>query len=380
MGNGKDNQLKKSLIVFCCMMSMVLITMTAAGDTHTITNNTNIDEEKKKLEEENKVLRALIPGEKSCHKKLETIRDISTGALSDIEDTKIIQGIVDAYLAFPEGDNCKFAFGRSLEILARTLNDEITFYEKKLLLTRVDSAEISEIRENKKRAENIFFMLKEVIPTAELEEKIIVTFADYPAFSINLYGGIESQSVDTVTSPNIPRLGLLVYQSNNNDDRKGLHVYGNFLLTGSAEATESTDNDPDQTLEMNFNVFYAFWKNDLDDKYALIGPVVSVGALKTSAKNEIYMPKKRYAGIRSALNPETYAEILFGTTSGLRSQRLELRLQAPIERFRNGSRIFVGGVFNMAYDKRVEGEPDSASIYLSWHVPFGKLWNVNNDK
>ncbi len=328
---------------------------------------------KKKLKEKDDALLALSP-DNNCLTKLQSIPEPFNNSLPDI---KIIQAAIGTYRTFKTDDVCKPAFENKLKNFTKALNDKITFYEKALLI-QADS-EISNLKEKMKSAKEIFLALEEIIPTAELKEELIITFEDHPAFTVTLYGGIESQSVGTITSPDIPRFGLLVYQSNNNDKRKGFHMYGNFMLTGSAETTETADNAPEQTLEMNFNVFYAYFVTNLDDKYALIGPVVSVGALKTDAKNEIHMPKKRYIGLRSALNPETYAEVLYGTTSGLKSKRLELRMQAPIARFQNGSRIFIGGVFNMAYDKRIDGEPESASIYLSWHVPFGELWNVNND-
>ncbi len=328
---------------------------------------------KKKLKEKNDALLALS-SDNNCLTKLQPIDELSTDPLPDINT---IQAIIGTYRAFEMDDACKPAFKNRLKTFTKTLNDKITFYEKALLI-KADS-EISNLKEKMKSAKDIFLALEEIIPTAELKEELIITFEDHPAFTVTLYGGIESQSVSTITSPDIPRFGLLVYQSNNNDKRKGFHMYGNFMLTGSAETTDTADNAPKQTLEMNFNVFYAYCAINLDDKYALIGPVVSVGALRTDTENEIHMPKKRYIGLRSALNPETYAEVLYGTTSGLKSKRLELRMQVPIARFQNGSRIFVGGVFNMAYDKRIDGEPESASIYLSWHVPFGELWNVNND-
>jgi len=174
-------------------------------------------------------------------------------------------------------------------------------------------------------------------------------------------------------------LGLLVYQSNNNYRRKGFHIYGNFLLTGSPETTESADNDPDQTPEMNFNIFYTLWENNLDDKYALIGPVISVSALRTSVKVKF-----------------TYQKVLCGHTQrpepgNLRRDfvwhniRIEIKISgikaaSPRRTLQNGSRIFVGAVFNMAYNKHIVGKPETASIYLSWHVPFGRLWNVNEDE
>jgi len=328
---------------------------------------------KNKLKENNDALLSLS-SDNNCLTKLQTIPELFNDPLPDI---KIIQAIISTYRTFKTDDACKPAFENKLKIFTKALNNKITFYEKALLI-KADS-EISNLKEKMKSAKDIFLALEEIIPTAELKEELIITFEDHPAFTVTLYGGIESQSVSTITSPDIPRFGLLVYQSNNNDKRKGFHMYGNFMLTGSAETTDTADNAPKQTLEMNFNVFYAHYAINLDDKYALIGPVVSVGALRTDTKNEIHMPKKRYIGLRSALNPETYAEVLYGTTSGLKSKRLELRMQAPISRFQNGSRIFIGGVFNMAYDKRIDGEPESASIYLSWHVPFGELWNVNND-
>ncbi|HHI93759.1 MAG TPA: hypothetical protein ENK04_09660 [Gammaproteobacteria bacterium] len=379
---------KKSLVIFFCTIFTVIVPVAAMAETDT----EKINRLSAELKSKEDALKA-IGRDASCNDNLTLDLDISADPPPDL---LIVQAAVSTYLklskegvekATKEGvkkETCKALLKKKLETFAKNLNKKITFYEKALL--RQLGREFPDIRKKKKAAEDMLLVLGEVLPMAELKGETITTFEDYPAFSINLYGGIESQSVDTITKPDIPRLGLLIYQTNNNEKRIGFHTFGNFMLTGSAEATEetkaidSTDNKAEQILEMNFNVFYAGWKKNLDDKYALYGPVISVGALKSAAKNNINMTKKRYIGLRSALNPETYAEILYGTTSGLKSKRLEIRLQTPIARFQNGSRIFVGSIFNIAYNKRVNGEPETANVYLAWHIPFEKLWNIGSDE
>ncbi len=370
---------KKSLVIFFCTIFTAIVPVAAMAETDT--ENTRLSAEPKSKKDIPKA----IDEDASCSNILTLDIDISSDPPPELST---VQAAVSAYLKLPEEEvekaTCKALFKKKLETFAKNLNKKITFYEKALL--RQLGREVPDIRKKKKEAEAMLLVLGEVLPMAELKGETITTFEDYPAFSINLYGGIESQSVDTITKPDIPRLGLLIYQTNNNKKRIGFHTFGNFMLTGSAEATEetkavdSTDNKAEQILEMNFNVFYAGWQKNLDDKYALYGPVISVGALKSAAKNNINMTKKRYIGLRSALNPETYAEILYGTTSGLKSKRLEIRLQTPIARFQNGSRIFVGSIFNIAYNKRVDGEPETASVYLAWHIPFEKLWNIGSDE
>ena len=43
---------------------------------------------------------------------------------------------------------------------------------------------------------------------------------------------------------------------------------------------------------------------------------------------------------------------MFGHTSGLKSQRLEVRGQFPVKTFGSGDRIYLGGIGNFALDKR----------------------------
>jgi hypothetical protein len=260
---------------------------------------------------------------------------------------------------------------KRLKKIVKLLHEEITYHQKAMLSgVDDDPKRVSQIREARQKIAKI----KETTAVAEVEGELITTHADYPAFSISLYGGVESQTVNDLAKPDLPRLGLLVYQQARGKKRHSWHFYGNFLLTGSAEATQHSDiEEADQVLETNLNVFYAYDRVDLDSKYALWGPVISIGALK--ADGALQIAKKRYIGLRSAINPETYTEILYGKTSGLDSQRLELRLQAPVSRFDNGTRIFLGAVYNVAVDKRVEDEADTVRAYIAWHIPFGDVWN-----
>lgn len=268
---------------------------------------------------------------------------------------------------------------KSLRKTVKLLQGEISNKQKQLLSGKLSAEELGkDIRE----AQQTIKKIKSVVAVSEIEGELFTTHADYPAFSMNIYGGVESQTVNNIANPDIPRLGLMIYQQSRGKKEKSVHFYSNFLLTGSAEASEAKEGEEpkdakaEQSLETNFNAFYAYHGFSLDNLYVLVGPVISLGVLKSDG--DTHTSKKRYIGIRSALNPETYMEILYGTTSGLNSRRLELRMQGPISRFENGSRIFIGATFNLGINKRVDEEPDSVNIYLTWHIPFGDVWNLKN--
>jgi len=292
-----------------------------------------------------------------------------------------IDVVIDNRQSMHDG-SCTNELSRLDKHLRRTvklLQEEISNKQKQLLSGVQNADEVGKcIRDAQQKIDKI----KGVVAGSEIEGELFVTHADYPAFSIYIYGGVESQTVNGIANPDIPRLGLMVYQQSRGKKTDSVHLYSNFLLTGSAEATEAeagqtiADAEAQQGLEANFNAFYAFGIIPLDNIYALWGPVASLGVLKSDG--DTHTTKKRYIGIRGALNPETYSEILYGTTSGLESRRLELRMQGPISRFENGSRIFIGATFNLAYDKKLADEPDAVSIYLTWHIPFGDVWNVHN--
>jgi hypothetical protein len=250
----------------------------------------------------------------------------------------------------------------------------------------------------------------------------LVSGEKYDDFFFRLNTGYEFVAIDKFFDKGEPRVSLLMNRLFGGelvtDDRHGFwYGYGgrsNFsaILESSAEATvklpdnqtatpaqaSATDNNATST---NANVTKAFtfelqgtWifyrsrplsANNLRDH---IGLIVAAGGLKTDDQPKI--TSRFYYGIRAAVNPELYADIMYGHTSGLHSNRLEVRGQFPVMSLSNGDRIFLGGIGNFALNKRqrtpvldsqghqvAPPESDTIRAYISWNTDFKNLFSKN---
>jgi hypothetical protein len=111
--------------------------------------------------------------------------------------------------------------------------------------------------------------------------------------------------------------------------------------------------------------------------WSYIGPMALIGAKiveKQDAENTTKgVDTRLYYGIKIAMNPELYTDILYGRTSSLHSKRLELRSQLPIYKISENSRFFLGGIANIGVKDKVANEADNYRIYISWNVTFDAI-------
>lgn len=251
-------------------------------------------------------------------------------------------------------------------------------------------------------------------------EDALSEYADYEQWYNKFFVGYEYSRLSEAFAKGFPRMGATIgfhYPRQSapeiSSNWRSLGVWHTFTLalTNSAEATnlsplgapfassvraeqaeepepEPADNEPNEpkierALEFESQIFWAFWRNDyqrLNPRLRTrIGPILVAGARMTTG--DTFAHHRAYLGIRSARSPETFFDVLFGKTGGLRSRRFELRGQYAIPRFfAGGARLVVGGTGNFGVNKRRHGlcdegaphctldEPDSVRFFVSYDI------------
>lgn len=107
--------------------------------------------------------------------------------------------------------------------------------------------------------------------------------------------------------------------------------------------------------------------------YSLTGPIAKYALRKTD--NESGMLRRWQAGLRYARNQETFLDLTYGRTEGLKSHRGEFVWQRPVAS-KGSARIYLGLASNFAVDKRgdvKESEPDIFKVYLTMNASIGDL-------
>ncbi len=199
-------------------------------------------------------------------------------------------------------------------------------------------------------------------------------------YTFNL--GYEYVSLDTIFQTGVPRIGFYHYRRygetptvNEGLNYYGLHVFGAIQLTSSGEVNTNVTNEVSNTLQLSGGMFVPFFHSPirLDNSLSdFLGAVLKVGIKKNETDDQA--KSTVYGGFRDAINPETYVEILYGKTQGLRSNRLEIGVQMPIYKFGQGTRIFFGGIANLAlpWDSKAT-EKDVLRFYLDWNADIEKI-------
>lgn len=93
-----------------------------------------------------------------------------------------------------------------------------------------------------------------------------------------------------------------------------------------------------------FPLFRSRNNND-NDVRLYFGPTFTVGGRKTDGVDQLDW--RYYGGLRFAVSPETFFDLLYGRTDSLESDRTEVRFQIPIGKLDNNSRAFIGVVANL---------------------------------
>jgi len=192
-------------------------------------------------------------------------------------------------------------------------------------------------------------------------------------FVSNLYLGYESTDVDGFTRYGGGRFGVgFYYQIDGALEEKGQwgrHVFGDALLTNSAENSDGIVDDAYE-VDLNFFAPYAMGGNS-KGRWAL-GPVVG---MKMKKLNGVSISRWKYmAGARLARSSDLYLEGRYGKSEGVSGQRIEVRGQLPVMVLFNGD-VIVGGALNLSTDDGASSG-DTMQMYLLWQVNFLDVLNV----
>jgi hypothetical protein len=159
---------------------------------------------------------------------------------------------------------------------------------------------------------------------------------------------------------------------------------------GAGDTASGDAEEPQQSLEFElawFKPFYSSWATTKEGRRLRhkTGVIVAVGGRKSDEISEA--DRRIYGGVRFALNPELFGDILYGDTHSLRSRRIELRGQLPIFKLSKGSRLYLGAIGNFGIDGEREevladdgtvlreAEPDSIRVYLSFETNVQDLFS-----
>lgn len=231
---------------------------------------------------------------------------------------------------------------------------------------------------------NAAYVRRTLLTTAQAAEELILDHAALDDYFFKFRIGYEYTSVDKLFETGLPQVGLLVYRQYS--DRFALT--GDFLLTSSAEQATRVDTggvsaESRRSLAFEVQPTYYFHNMYLRMRSASagqqtrrlqerLGLTARLGASKID--DQTTLNHRIYLGIRAAINPQMYVELLGGRTEGLRSRRMELRAQMPIFKLAAGDRFYLGGSANFGVGADMS-EADAMKIYIAWDlVDFSKLF------
>ncbi len=199
-------------------------------------------------------------------------------------------------------------------------------------------------------------------------------------FTANFYLGYEGVSVAGFKEKGTTRTGLLVYNQitgpleggyHLNTHLKTMHIFGNVLLTSSAEETVN-DNATDviSAFEVDFNAYFPFWSVNQQIGLLAFGPISNFSIRKADSDSEY--TKRSYHGIRLAHSPESFLDLLYGTVVGIKGKRIELKGQLPLVEISKG-RFFVGGIANLGVHHGAPEKSDALKLYVIWQIRWSEL-------
>lgn len=220
--------------------------------------------------------------------------------------------------------------------------------------------------------------LEEIIEAGIALDQLINGFQDYPNYYYYFFGGYEFNSVANTFYKGFPTAGLRVYQKSS-DRTFSWHIFGSISLTSSAEQTASTQASKlpaggAKALQFDIDNFVPIYEENLGDYSDLVGPIVDLGARKTDTIPQFDI--RKYIGVRSAINPDLYLDILWGKTDSLPGKRWELRGDLPVYATNGGSKIYIGAIANLRATHTTV--PDTFVIYAVWNVPFSTVTSLGS--
>ena len=217
-------------------------------------------------------------------------------------------------------------------------------------------------------------------------ERLFIDFNDYDRYFFKLNIGYEYTSVSKILAQSSPRLGLLInthygrrpYHDEYGTGYFGTQLSGNLTLSGATEqrptsqpATQTAADE--KTLGIDVFLFTPLLRTKIRPDLGLkTGPLLMLGAKQTDESKKVN--ERIYVGIRSAVSPAHYLDLLFGRSMGLKSGRMEIRGQMPVTKLGDSTRVYLGAVGNMSITNAQPDEEDIITVYLTWNIDFSDLF------
>ncbi|MDH5693794.1 MAG: hypothetical protein OEZ47_11880 [Gammaproteobacteria bacterium] len=302
---------------------------------------------------------------------------------------------IDQLLACHAKPSCKadrLGIKIALQFKGRSLVDALKSYMRlsnNSLLSEKERETYTHLAEDGKERLRAISKITPFEINEELLEPLYIDF-DYPDRDYHRYYasfnlGFEYVSLDNLGDSGFPRMGVSVYRRYGETPARkegwgnyGVHARISLQLTSSAEqltGTEQKNAELSNTLDATGELFLPRFHSIISLDHTLsdfMGPIVAYSAKKVSGQDRV--TNRLYGGIRSAVNPETFMDVLMGYTQGVHNSRLEIRAQLPMYKFSHGSRIFFGTTVNMnpPWEELTE-EQDFVRFYLDWNADFERI-------
>lgn len=281
---------------------------------------------------------------------------------------------------------------RYMEQRLTVLGNRLSSSEEQLrILHRQLAKQISAIRyctADKVMQENYYRSIEAYLKIPDYK-RLYIDHNDYERYFFKLNVGYEYSSISGILKDSSPRVGLLIYrhfgrmpyQEEYGFGNYGYQLFANLILSAntaqqSSSGTVTPEDEPlENTLGINISIYKPILRNRSRPDFShLTGPVINIGTKQSDETTKIQ--SQYYIGVRSAMSPEHYLDMLYGRSPGQKSSRLEIRGQMPVATMGGGSRFFIGMEANIGVANKQPDENDVFTVYVSWNIDFLDLFTT----
>lgn len=219
-------------------------------------------------------------------------------------------------------------------------------------------------------------------------KRLYVDHNDYGRYFFKLNVGYEYSSISGILRESSPRIGLLIYrhlgrmpyQEEYGFGSYGYQLFANLILSANTDQQISSTTAPEEqqledTLGINISIYKPLFRSRSRPDFShLSGLILNIGSKQNDETTEFQ--NQYYIGVRTAMSPEHYLDMMVGRSPGQDSRRLEIRGQMPVATLGAGSRFYIGMLANMGVSNQQEDENDVFTVYVSWNIDFLDLFTT----